>query len=260
MRGDAALALLALLAACSTGISPFRGRARIGRDAYAVFVGDAPGNRTDLFGVRADGGEVVQITFSNVAETAPALSPDGSVVAFIRQHSLGDSARADVWVMNLLSGAERELPLGADAARPERVGWWDDGRVIYVRAGAELWRLDAPPAPPAARPVAPAKRAAADSSLAVWLGAPPFARVVACGDSLCAQGDSGRAAAFAAGHDPVRWGPDSVGYVVDGRLVIRPDGPGHGRPMEWTGAPAHPRQFTFFPGLRSTDAGPQAPP
>ncbi len=106
---------LSLLTACDPTLPPLRGQMEIGRDPYAVFVGGA-GPNSDLYAVRPDGGPPVRITFTNIAELAPALSPDGGGLAFLRGTSLRDSTPASVWVMNLLSGGERELvlPKGAD--------------------------------------------------------------------------------------------------------------------------------------------------
>lgn len=245
----AALALFALSAGCGGTLSPLRNHAQVGRDAYAIFVADGPGGLPDLFGVRGDGGPVFQITYTSLAEFAPALSPDGRLLAFLRARSVRDTVPGTVWVMNLLTGAERRLDLPADAAPPARVGWTADGTALYVRAGAELWRLAAPPAPPAARRASPAERFAADTSLGVFLGDPPFARAVVCDGSLCAQSDTGQAVPFAEGaRDPVRWGPDSVGFLVGDELVVRPVGPGRNRRVGWSDVPKAVRDLTYFPG------------
>ena len=92
--------------------------------------------------------------------------------------------------MNLLNGAEREIELPEGAGPPEQVGWTTDGRSLVVRAGGRLYRAAAPPAEGAARPVAGAERAAAESALAVLLGEPGFARVVPCAtpEDLCVAG------------------------------------------------------------------------
>jgi hypothetical protein len=223
----------------------------VGRDAYAIFVADGPGGLSDLFGVRADGGPVFQITYTSVAESDPALSPDGRLLAFLRARSLRDTLPGAVWVMNLLTGAERRVVLPMDSPPPARVGWSADGSALYVRAGTELWRLTAPPAAPAPRRATPAERLAADTSLGVFLGSPPFARVLVCEHSLCAQARTGEPVPFApGGRDPVRWGPDSVAFLSANNLVVRPVGPGRGHLVEWTGVPAAPRELTFFPGAQ----------
>jgi hypothetical protein len=245
-----AAAALLLLSAC-TGLSPLRGRAVVGRDAYVIFVGDGPAGEPDLYGVRADGGPVFQITYTSVLEAAPALSPDGGMVAFLRARTTHDSVPAAVWVLNLLTGAERELPLPAGAAHPERVGWSADGASIYVRAGSARYALGAPPAAAAAHALAGAARAAADSGLSVLLGDPPFGRAVQCGPALCVQADTGAPSPFAENaHDAVQWGADSVAFLSGGDLVVRPLGPGRERRVEWSGVPARPREVTAFLGRR----------
>ena len=113
------------LIACGT-VAPLRGKIDVGRESYVVFVGGS-GMSGDLYAVGADGGPAHTITFSAVAELRPALSPDGSSVAFLRGLSLRDSTPASVWIMNLLNGAERELPLPQTSGAPQRVGWSRDG-------------------------------------------------------------------------------------------------------------------------------------
>jgi hypothetical protein len=227
----------------------------IGRDPYAVFVGGG-GPNSDLYAVRPDGGPPVAITFTPVAELRPALSPDGGALAFLRGTSLDDSAPATVWVMNLLSGSERELPLPKGAGKPKQVAWDHQGAALIVSAGNGVYRINAPPAAPDPRPVLPAERARAESSLAVLLGDPVFTRVVPCkaaGD-LCVRADSGEPDLLARGaRDPVRWGPDSVAFFVGNNLEIRPLGPGRPRRMVWSNAPERPRQMTFFSGKRERE-------
>ncbi len=242
----AAIAVL-LVSACA-GLSPLRGRAVVGRDAYVIFVGDGPGGQADLFAVRADGGPVFQITFTSVVEAAPALSPDGGTVAFLRGRTTGDSVPVALWALNLLSGAERELPLPAGAGA-DRVGWSADGKLIYVRAGSTRYVVHAPPAAAPARILGEVERAAADSSFAVLLGDPPFGRAVPCDHALCVQGDSGAPSRFAENaHDAARWGADSVGFFSGADLVVRPLGTGRVRRVEWSAAPARPREMTVFLG------------
>ena len=240
------------LLACDPTLPPLRGQMEIGQDPYAVFVG-GEGPNSDLYAVRPDGGPPVRITFTNVAELAPALSPDGGGLAFLRGASLRDSTPASIWVMNLLSGSERELVLPKRAGRPVGVGWDPDGKSLIVSASKGLYRFQAPPADPDPRPVAPPERARADSSLAVLLGDPVFARAVSCqsaGD-LCVIGDSGGPGLLARGaRDPVRWGGDSVAFFVGDAVEIRPLGPGRPRRLVWSNAPKRPRDMTFFPGTR----------
>jgi hypothetical protein len=245
--------LTLLISSCDPTLPPLRGQMEIGRDPYAVFVGGR-GPNSDLYAVRPDGGPPIRITFTNVAELAPALSPDGSGLAFLRGTSLTDSTPASIWVMNLLSGGERELVLPNGAERPVRVGWEPGGTSLIVSVSKGLYRFQAPPADPDPRPVPPAERARAESSLAVLLGDPVFTRVVPCKKTrrdLCVVGARGRQGLLAqAVRDPVRWGGDSVAFFVGDRLQVRPLGPGRGRILMMSQTPERPRGMTFFEGRR----------
>lgn len=250
-RRAALAGAILLLVGCERGFLPLGGHFDVGRDPMIVFVGgDAPAGG-DLYAVQADGGATIPITFSVVGEMRPALSPDGGQVAFLRGGSLTDSLPASVWVLNLLNGAERQVRLPLSAGRPEQVGWSRDAGSLVIRAGGNLWGAPAPPEVGEASLLPERARAAAESSLAVLLGDPAFARVVPCAEpgDLCVVGDSGAPAPFAAGaSDASRWGGDSVAYLAGGRLVVRPVGRGRPRVVDWSGVPARPRQLTAFPG------------
>jgi hypothetical protein len=240
-----------LLVGCRGTLVPLRGLADAGRDPIVVFVGGAGDAGGDLYAARTGGGDVVQLTYSPVGEMRPALAPDGGAVAFLRGGSLTDSTPRSVWVMNLLNGAEREVALPRGAAAPSSVGWSQDGRWLVLATGPARYRAPAPPMTGGAEPVPDADRAAADSSLAVLLGEPVFARAAPCAEpeNLCVVGNSGAPALLAAGaRDAVRWGPDSVGYVVNGGLVVRPVGPGRERRVTLNRAPPKVRQPSMFPG------------
>lgn len=240
------------LLACDPTLPPLRGQMDIGQDAYAIFVGGGALG-SDLYAVRPEGGEAVQITFTNVAELRPALSPDGTRLAFLRSASLNDTTPASVWMMNLRSGSERELSLPADAGAPRRVGWERDGRAAIVAAEGGLYRVETSPSSVNPHQVESAARAQAESSLAVLLGDPVFTRVVPCENrsDLCVVGAKGRPALLAQSvRDPVRWGTDSVGFFVGDRLQIRPLRRGRPRLLLITNAPERPREMTFFPGER----------
>ena len=245
------LPLTLSLTSCDPTLPPLRGQMEIGQDPYAVFVG-GNGPNSDLYAIRSDGGQPVAITFTNVAELHPALSPDGGGLAFLRGVSLRDSTPATVWVMNLLNGSERELVLPKGAGRPARLGWEPGGTSLIVAADRGLYRIRTPPAAPDPRPVAPDERGRAESSLAVLLGDPVFARLVPCQipENLCVSGDSGTALLASGARDPVRWGGDSVAFFAGDELEIRPLARGRPRRLVWSNRPERPRQMTFFPGRR----------
>lgn len=247
-----------IVVSCGT-LPPLRGKIDVGRESYAVFVGGS-GLTGDLYAVRADGGPAYPLTFTTVSELRPALSPGGTEVAFLRGLSLRDSTPTTVWVMNLLNGAERELRLPKGAAAPERVGWNSAGSSLVVQTATDLYRLDAPPRKANARVVPAEERSAADSSLAVLLGDPVFARVVPCkrAEDLCVLPRTGRPGILAqAASDPVRWGGDSVAFLTGELLQIRPLAKGRPRLLNWTEVPARPRQPTFFRASTSREAVPE---
>lgn len=247
------------LAACS--LPPLRGKAEIGKDRYAVFAADVPGG-TDLFAVLPTGGAPIPLTFSPVDESDPALSPDGATVLFLRHERRGSDDRRTIWLLNLLSGIERELVLPPSwKAVPERASWSADGRSVYVRImrGSArdtiraTARFAAPPASSAPVLVAGAEQSHADSSFLVLLGSPAFAAVSRCGDGLCIAGADGTTTPLASpAREPARWGIDSVGYFTGDRFAIRPLGPGRTRTLEWSPAPVNPRHLTFFAGRPSS--------
>jgi WD40-like Beta Propeller Repeat len=240
-----------LLAACDGSLPPLRGQMVVGRDAYALFVaGDGPAGG-DLYAVRTAGGPAIQVTFTTVGEMRPALSPDGTTVAFLRGRSLRDSTPGSLWVMSLLSGTDREVALPRGAGVPRAVAWAKDGRTLVVRTDAGLYRVNAPPAKLEARAVEADERAAAESSLAVLLGNPAFARVVPCAQpgALCVQTDTGAPGLLAQGaRDPFRWGDDSVAYFLGDRVEIRPLGPGRARRLDPMDPASRPREMTVFLG------------
>jgi hypothetical protein len=255
----AAGAAVAFLAACSGTLPPLRGQIEVGRDAYAIFVGGGGPAGGDLYAVRTSGGPIIPVTFSNVGEMRPALSPDGTMTAFLRGASLRDSTPGSVWVMNLLSGAERELELPRGAGVPRQVGWDREGRSLVVAAGSGLYRVNAPPAGGKATLVPRDRRAAAESTLAVLLGAPAFARVVPCTEpeAICVVGDTGAPGLLAEhAHDAARWGDDSVAFFLGSTVLIRPLGPGRPRRLDWDNPPRRPRQMTVFPGAGERDSSP----
>ena len=243
-------ALLLALGGCQGALPPLRGQLEPGKDGYVVFVGGTGQAGGDLYAVPVGGGAALPLTWSAVGEMRPALSPDGAAVAFLRGGSLRDSTPGTAWVMNLLSGAERQLLLPKAAGMPGRVGWDEGGRALVVRAGDGLYRFPVPPTSERGVPVAGAARPVAESALAVWLGEPAFARAVPCaGEDVCVVADTGPPALLARGvRDPARWGADSVAYVAGSTILVRPLGPGRERRLLMSGAPPAPRQITVFTG------------
>jgi hypothetical protein len=240
---------LSLLSACEPTLPPLRGALDIGGESYVVFVAGTGPAGGDLYAVGTDGGPAVQITFTNVGEMEPELSPDGGAVAFLRGASLRDSTPSSVWVMDLRTGADRELTLPKSSGMPRQIGWARDDSSLVVRADSGYYRLGTPPGPAHPVAISPSGRAAAESSLSVLLGSPVFGRVVPCADAkaLCVAGDTGAPGLMVrGGRDALRWGSDSVAFLMGEQLEVRPLGPGRARRLLWSSFPGHPRQPTAF--------------
>ena len=200
-----------------------------------------------------EGSELVQLTFSLPAEWSPRLSPSGDVIAFLRSREQADTARTRIWLMNLLNGSEREIALPDSSGAPVALAWAEGGRALMVRTTRTIFRVNAPPYPAKPAEVSAAGMRAAEEALSVRVGSPAFAGVGECetGVALCVYPDSGSPATIAEGAShPVRWGDDSLGYEVDGELVIRPVGPGRERMVRWRQSLVNPRDLTVFTGQR----------
>lgn len=243
-----------LLAACGDIMSPLRKLAEPGLDPYMFFVAEGAGGRSDLFVARLDGSGVRQASYSPMWEWAPALSPDGGMLAFFRSADSASAVPRELWVMNLLNGAERRLSWSATLPVLRRVTWVNDATELLVEAGNRYYRLPAPPEEGTPKEVPAGEAARADSLLSVVLGDPPFARVVPCAaatDLCLAENDTAPPAVLAANaHDALAWRGDSVAYVRNDTLRVRPQGAGRERRVEFAPSPKHPRSFTMFPGRR----------
>jgi len=232
-------------------------RIAVGEEPIIVLVAEAGDGSTDLFAVSPGGGPVHQLTFNRPVESHPALAPGGTMVAFLRQPLRGDSTTRQVVVMNLLSAAERDLSLPAEAGAPVGLAWDAGEAALVVATDRGTWQLAAPPGRGAARRLEGPERARADTLLAVGVGDPVFALVVTCGDGgICARGPGGEEQRLAArGTMPFRYGADSLAWFDQDRIEVRPLGAGRTRQVMWTQAPRNPRQATYAAPARPVPGG-----
>ncbi len=242
--------LLTALVACRGTLSPLSNKLKVGEEPYLAFAADGEGGVGDLFASALVGGIPYQVTFTRVDERLPALSPDGVMLAFVRARAPGDTAAADLVVMNLLNGAERRADLDA-AGGVDAIAWSADGGTIYARRGEAIFTLPAPPARGELTPVQPAWAARADSAFRVLLGRPPMGEAMLCpeGEGVCARlGEAPPVPLSPVATSPIRWLGDSVAYLERGEWTIRPLGGGATRILRWTRPVAHPRSVSVFGG------------
>jgi tricorn protease len=120
----------------------------------------------DLWSVDRDGGDPLRLTSDPAADLAPSLSPDGSTIAFNRQH--GDNL--EVYVLPVGGGTPRRLTWHPG---PDRVAGWsaDGARVLFAsrRETAPTGELQAWEVSPAGG--APRKVMDADFFQGRWNGA-----------------------------------------------------------------------------------------
>ena len=244
-----------LVTAC--GVSPLTNKIDVGEEPFVVAVGEGPDSLTDLYAAPAGGGRFVRLTFNRPEERFPRLSPDGSMVAFLRA-SKGD--KGPPWslvVLNLRSSAESAAPLPEHAGEPERLGWSRDSRQIVVSAGGFLI-TPAPPEGLELRPIATDSLGLADSLSREILGEPPRGMIRECRHGgLCVLAETGELTLLdSTATGAVRWGADSLGYFLPDGFEVRPLGGGRSRRPVWTGAPARLRQLTHHPGTPRLGGGP----
>jgi len=97
------------------------------RGATVVFVAEG-----DLWKVHADGGVAERLTTHPAAESLPAISPDGSEIAFVARYE----GPAELYTMPLDGGMPTRRTYGR---RPVWVGWTPQASVLYAtRAFSDL--------------------------------------------------------------------------------------------------------------------------
>lgn len=250
----ALIPVLALISGCQDTFYPLKNRITPGTDAFVVIVGDGQAGAGELWAGHGGGGPLFQVTYTLSDEDLPTLTPSGGVLAFLRAPNAADSSARRIWFMNLVTGAERELESLPDSSIPTRLAFNDAGDTLYARTPTGIWAVAAPPAVAAPRRLADSDSIRSDSSLTVFLGEPKFARVGACTSvvgALCAFPPSGEVVWQEGGTDPVRWGSDSVGFLVGDRMIVRSGGGGRSREVRWTRVPPGLRHPTFAPPFRS---------
>jgi serine/threonine protein kinase/Tol biopolymer transport system component len=104
-------------------------------DSRAVLYDATVGSDYSLFRIPVEGGEPVRLTTVDGWDLAPAVSPDGAQVAFLRK---GDGPMA-TWLAPL-AHTDQARSFGAGGMRP---AWSKDGRFVWTGGGKGMVRRDA---------------------------------------------------------------------------------------------------------------------
>lgn len=95
--------------------------------------------RPELYVADADGGSPRQLLEQETWDSAPQWSPDGSMIAFVRQPAgAAEGGPSEIWVMQSDGSDARRITSGQDDSRP---AWSPDSRSLaFVRTGNEQQR------------------------------------------------------------------------------------------------------------------------
>ena len=145
-RAGALIMVLALLAALAAILVIVGSRPHLARNGMVAFVGDAAEGGADIYVVQPDGSGLRQLTTTAVDEYAPAWSPDGTRLAFLR----GDPEAADavVVIVEVASGDEvlaARLPSAlatVDNAANRHLRWSPDGSLVMANQSFGSAALD----------------------------------------------------------------------------------------------------------------------
>ncbi|HVF51972.1 MAG TPA: hypothetical protein VNC78_00015 [Actinomycetota bacterium] len=100
-----------------------------------VFEAIVPPGSSDIFTMAPDGSAVTRVTQTDREEQFPQLSPDGTLVAFVRYDN---RFRGDVWVSGLDGSSARSLTSTHDIAFG-RLSWAPDGSsIVFARLAGGL--------------------------------------------------------------------------------------------------------------------------
>ena len=101
-----------------------------GTIVYAEVTPRDGGGAESRLEVRAPDGTISQLT-SGPADSSPALSPDGSVLAFVRPVERGTTPDADLWIAPRAGGEAKKL---VDLPMTDEGGpvWSRDGRFVFA--------------------------------------------------------------------------------------------------------------------------------
>lgn len=134
-------ATLSLLVTSAAVVAP--PAAHAATDGRIVFVSDRDGD-LEIYAVNSDGSGLAQLTSNEVADSTPALSPDGRSIAFARQGP--GSGSSSILLMATDGSGERALTNYTGAGNGDSAPAFspDGTRIAFVRAqpgASEIWLM-----------------------------------------------------------------------------------------------------------------------
>ena len=88
-----------------------------------------------IVSMRADGSDKLPVTASSEAlHSHPAWSPDGSAIVYVRT---GGTASGDLWIVNVLTGMDRQLTMSDPGDEQRTPAWSPDGALIAFTSNHE---------------------------------------------------------------------------------------------------------------------------
>jgi TolB protein len=142
------IAMLATLAAMAVGCRDTNIEPLPPADLSAgviVFASDRADNNSEIYLASSDGRSVRRLTSTRDAnDRAPALSPDGRMIAWEREISTGggDVSAVEIWTMRADGSEARAVVRNASFNRSP--SWGPDGSIVYTsrESGSDqVWRL-----------------------------------------------------------------------------------------------------------------------
>ena len=134
MSARLALGLLAIVGALAVAVvltvAPSTWASFPGENGRLVFQSNRTGaTPPELYSMDVDGTDVLRLTWNDVPDGVPRVSPDGSRIVFARTVAGIDQ---DIWIMNADGSAERRLTSGS--ARDDQPVFTQDGQhVVFQR-------------------------------------------------------------------------------------------------------------------------------
>ncbi len=101
---------------------------------YTLYFQSQRNGNWDIYSIQHDGTQETQITDHVTDDLYPAVSPDGTKLAFIRR----SGNATDIFLINVDEGGEQDLTNGLINGTVESLAWYPDGQRLLVALSSPL--------------------------------------------------------------------------------------------------------------------------